>query len=119
MSKLYELLEKIKQRPGMYLGTASITSLRMFLVGYQFARREMRLENQESESDFYKNFQPWLQQKFDVKTVNSWDKIILLYSVDEKEAFTYFFQLLDEFLKRDKTLEVDKSDTVHLPAVKA
>jgi hypothetical protein len=79
----------------------------------------MGLENQESESDFYKNFQPWLQQKFDVKTVNSWDKIILLYSVDEKEGFTYFFQLLDEFLKRDKISEIEKSDAVHLPVAKA
>lgn len=119
MSKLYELLANIKQEPGMYLGAASISSLKMFLVGYQFARREMGLENKDSESDFYKNFQPWVQQKLEVKTVNSWDKIILLYSVDEKEGFTYFFQLLDEFLKRDKNSEVEKPDTMYLPAVNA
>jgi hypothetical protein len=47
MSKLYELLVNIKQQPGMYLGAASITSLRMFLVGYNFARREIGLENQD------------------------------------------------------------------------
>lgn len=68
MSKLYELLANIKQQPGMYLGAVSITSLRMFLVGYNFARQEMGLENQDSESDFYKNFQPWLQQKLKVQT---------------------------------------------------
>jgi hypothetical protein len=113
MSGLYELLPKIKQRPGMYLGVPSITSLRMFVVGYQFARKEMRLDATEAESDFYQNFQPWLQRKFQVQTVNSWDKIILLYSVDEKEAFKYFFELMDEFLARDNNLNDEKLEVLH------
>ncbi|RUS99299.1 hypothetical protein DSM106972_077410 [Dulcicalothrix desertica PCC 7102] len=105
MSKLYELLEKIKLHTWNVFRYSLNNFPKNVLGSYQFARREMGLENQDSEGDFYKNFQPWLQQKLEVKTVNSWDKIILLYSVDEKEGITYFFQLLDEFLKRDKTLE--------------
>ncbi|HBY76035.1 MAG TPA: hypothetical protein DEG47_03275, partial [Cyanobacteria bacterium UBA11148] len=57
-----------------------------------------------------REFQPWIQKRFNVQTVNSWAKIILLYSVDEKEAFTYFFKLLDEFLVRDNNLAVNQGD---------
>jgi hypothetical protein len=31
----------------------------------------------------------------------------LLTCIDEKAAFDYFFQLLDEFLQRDKSQDID------------
>ena len=107
MSILFDLLKKIKTKPGLYLGTASITNLRMFILGYRFARSELGIANTEAESDFYKNFQPWLQNRLSIRTVNAWDKIILLTCIDEKAAFDYFFQLLDEFLQRDKSQDID------------
>ncbi|AFY36225.1 hypothetical protein [Calothrix sp. PCC 7507] len=107
MSSLFNLLEKIKVKPGLYIGTASITHLRMFIVGYRFARSEMSINNTEAESDFYKNFQPWLQNRLSIRTVNAWDKIILLTCIDEKASFDYFFQLLEEFLQRDQSQDVD------------
>jgi hypothetical protein len=107
MSALFNLLENIKNKPGLYLGRASISSLRMFILGYRFSRSELGIANTESESDFYKNFQPWLQNRLSIHTVNAWDKIILLTCIDEKAAFDYFFQLLDEFLQRDKSQDID------------
>lgn len=107
MSTLFELLEKIKSKPGLYLGSASITNLRMFILGYRFARTEVGITNTEAETDFYKNFQPWLQNRLSIRTVNAWDKIILLTCTDEKAGFNYFFQLLDEFIKRDKSQDIE------------
>jgi hypothetical protein len=107
MSSLFDLLEKIKAKPGLYLGTASITHLRMFIMGYRYARSEMGVASTDMESDFYKNFQPWLQNRLSIRTVNAWDKIILLTCIDEKAAFDYFFQLLEEFLQRDRSQDVD------------
>lgn len=107
MSTLFDLLEKIKTKPGLYLGLASITNLRMFVLGYRFARSEVGIANTEAESDFYKNFQPWLQNRLSIRTVNAWDKIVLLTCIDEKAAFDYFFQLLDEFRQRDKSQDID------------
>ncbi len=107
MCTLFDLLEKIKSQPGLFLGTASITNLRMFIIGYRFARAEVGITNTEAESDFYKNFQPWLQNRLSIRTVNAWDKIILLTCIDEKAAFDYFFQLLDEFIQRDKSQDID------------
>jgi len=107
MSTLFDLLEKIKTQPGLYIGTASITNLRMFILGYRLARSEVGITNTEAESDFHKNFQPWLQNRLSIRTVNAWDKLILLTCIDEKAAFDYFFQLLDEFLQRDKSQDID------------
>ncbi|MBD2483956.1 hypothetical protein [Planktothrix sp. FACHB-1365] len=107
MSTLFELLEKIKIKPGLYLGSSSITNLQMFIQGYRFARSEVGIVNTEAESDFYKNFQPWLQNRLSIRTVNAWDKIILLTCIDEKAGFDYFFQLLDEFIQRDKSQDID------------
>ncbi|MGB7441563.1 MAG: hypothetical protein WA919_10880 [Coleofasciculaceae cyanobacterium] len=105
MSGLYGILEKIKQRPGMYLGQPSLSALFMFIVGYKTARLELEITPTEKELEFYREFQPWLQKRFEVNTVSSWTKIILLFSRDEKEAFGYFFELLEEFLNRQKNAE--------------
>jgi hypothetical protein len=116
VSQIFELLEKIRQTPGLYLGTASITTLRHFLVGYKFARQETNFLPTDEELDFYQEFQPWLQSHLQVRTVNSWDKIILLQSIDEKAAFEYFFRLLAEFRQRDRSQDIDPlldSETSH------
>lgn len=108
MSGIFDILEKIKARPGMYIGKASVSDLFVFLAGYKTARREFGIEPTEQETEFYGEFQPWLQKRFQVLSVNSWAKIIMLYSVDEKEGFEYFFQLLDEFWRRNEGLQVDE-----------
>jgi hypothetical protein len=107
MDELFTLLEKIKAKPGLYIGTASISNLRMFLAGYRFAKSEMGITSTDAESDFYKNFQPWLQTRLSIRTVNSWDKMILLKCIDDKAAFNYFFHLLEEFRQRDKNKDID------------
>jgi hypothetical protein len=110
MSGVYELLRKIKARPGMYIGAASVSNLFMFLAGYKTARLELGIEPAQEEMEFYREFQPWLQKRFQVQTVNSWANIIRLYAPDEKEAFNYFFKLLDEFLAREKVADVEPGD---------
>ncbi|NEP48219.1 MAG: hypothetical protein F6K65_05025 [Moorea sp. SIO3C2] len=108
MSGLYEILPKIKAKPGMYIGKPALNDLFMFLVGYKTARRELGIEPSQEEMEFHREFQPWLQKRFEVQTVNSWATIIRFYTHDEKEAFNYFFKLLDEFLKRDKSEEKEE-----------
>jgi hypothetical protein len=107
VSQIFELLEKINQKPGLYIGTASITALRHFLVGYKFARQEIGILPGDAELDFYQEFQPWLQNRFHLQTINSWDKILLFKFLDEKTAFANFFLLLEEFRHRDKSQDID------------
>lgn len=105
---LYNLLERIKQKPGMYLGNCSITRLNMLLVGYSQARMELELPRTVQEQEF-DQFQEWIQHKYNISDSKGWDSIILLNSTDEKEAFYKFFQLFDEFSHsntNDANLEV-------------
>lgn len=107
MSGVYEILTKIKSQPGMYIGRPSISDLFMFLVGYECSRSELGIDNTKEEEDFYAEFQPWLQKKLEITTVSSWSKMIMLYCHDEKAGFEKFFNLLDEFKKRDNNLNTN------------
>jgi hypothetical protein len=115
MSRLFEVLQKIHSKLGMYIGHASVSDLFIFLVGYKTALRELKIQSSEDEMDFYREFQPWLQQKYHVSTSNSWAKIIMLYCVNEKEGFESFFKLLDEFLARGNNLESHEVNTTIHP----
>lgn len=107
MNNVFDLLKQIEQKPGLYLGTVSITALRMFLVGYKHAQQEMAVMPTEEELDFYRKFQPWLQKRLNVHTANGWDKIVLIQSINEKEAFQSFFKLLKKFQQRNKSQNMD------------
>lgn len=94
---LYNLLQRVKQRPGMYLGKRSITRLSMLLMGYGMARRELGLPLTEQEKEFG-GFQDWIQERFKIATTHGWDSIILFHSADERDALDNFFDLLQQFL---------------------
>jgi hypothetical protein len=102
MSDLFEVLEKIRKSPGMYLGRPSVSDLFMFLTGYEFARSEQGIELTDAEESFWDEFQPWLQNKLGIASVTSWAKLIMLSCHDEKAGFELFFRLLDEFSQRNQ-----------------
>lgn len=101
----YHLLERIKQRPGMYIGQCSITRLNMLLVGYSQARMELGLPRTEQEKNFDK-FQEWIESKYNITASLGWDSIILLNSNDEKDAFYKFFQLFEQFHQGEKSTAI-------------
>jgi hypothetical protein len=96
MNDYYDLLQQIQKKPGLYIGSSSISSLYMFLTGYQFARRQLSIPLSAQEREF-REFQPWLQEKFGTTTSQSWSQLILFHAMDERDAFERFFALLEEF----------------------
>lgn len=103
MSNMYDLLKKIQKNPGMYIGYPSVSNLFMFLCGYEIAYQELNIPISAQEEEF-NEFQTWLQKKFNLSTSASWARIILLYSIDERDGFDRFFELFDEFLNRHNYL---------------
>lgn len=99
MSDYCDLLQQIQKEPGLYIGGPSISNLYMFLTGYQFARRQLRIPMSAEEREF-QEFQLWLQEKFGIKTSQSWSQLILFHAVDERDAFERFFALFQEFLRK-------------------
>ena len=105
MSQLYEILAQIKNQPAQYLRQTSLPHLFVFLNGYKIAKRDLRISISSEEQEFYRDFQPWIQKKLKVKTVNSWANIIQLFCINDREAFNYFFELLAEFNQGEKPSE--------------
>jgi hypothetical protein len=92
----YEMLDSIKQRPGMYIGRCSLTRLRSFLDGYMGARADLGIPLTQQEKEF-NQFPDWIQDRFKITSTQSWDSIILFHSADEREALDNFFKLFEEF----------------------
>jgi hypothetical protein len=105
MSQLYDILAEIKNQPTKYLRQTSLPHLFMFLNGYKIAKRDLRISITLQEQEFYRDFQPWIQKKLKVKTVNSWANIIQLFCINDREAFNYFFELLAKFNQGEKPSE--------------
>jgi hypothetical protein len=106
----FDLLQRIKQRPGMYWGKCSITRLRAFLDGYETARAELGFPDTEQQQQL-DGFQEWIQERYQITSTHGWDSIILFFSVDEKDALDKLFKLLEEFLYQAKIVE-DKHNLV-------
>ena len=113
---IFDLLERIEESPGMYLGYPSVQSLFMFLNGYDFARDEAGIELTEDEKIFYDKFQPWLQKRMGVRCVASWAKIIMLFCHDERTGFERFFELLSEFRQQQKGASQQRNEGNGSPA---
>ncbi|MGG6266588.1 hypothetical protein ACQ4M3_24775 [Leptolyngbya sp. AN03gr2] len=104
MAGLFGLLNKIRVKPGMYIGGASVTDLFMFIGGYKTAQHEFGVPTTEAEKHFYREFQPWLQRRLGMTTSRSWAKMLEFRSVNQQEAFESFFRLLDEFCESEAIL---------------
>ena len=98
----YEMLQRIKQRPGMFLGQCSITRLRAFLDGYMGSRSDLGLPPTQQELEF-NQFQEWVQTRFKISSSHGWDSIILFYSADERDALNNFFELFDQFCNSENS----------------
>ena len=97
MDSLLKLLFKIKENPALYFGgRENIALLRAFIDGYIERIRET---DEDSQVTFaLGGFQEFVQKRFGVVSVHSWDRIIDFYSSSDREAFGKFFILLDRYL---------------------
>lgn len=90
---LYDILDKMRERPALYLGSLSITKLEAFINGFRFGQNG---ETQENPSfDGFNDFIDTYYKNYDVA---GWrNKILADHYGNEEEAITQFYQLLDEF----------------------
>lgn len=99
MNREYEFIETIRKRPGMYLGSNSITALWHFLNGCRFALREAGNEPYELfPLDFYFMHEyTKLMYGFYESTAGWRNHILRNCGNDEEKALFKFFELFDEF----------------------
>jgi hypothetical protein len=94
MSPTIELLEEMRGRVPMYIGSNSVAKLASFLRGYQCALEKYGAGR---DDDFLANFQEMTQSRYGVKVSKAWEDIILFQSCDDHEAMELFWQLFDDY----------------------
>jgi ABC-type phosphate/phosphonate transport system ATPase subunit len=77
---------------------------------FVFARCQLRTPQTEQEKQFSK-LPTWIQQKFNIPSSQSWDKVILFFSQDEHTALEQLFKLFNEFVHADNHHEIESVDT--------
>ena len=104
MSPMLSLLQEMRGRLGMYLGTSSLGRLAAFLRGYDLAVE--RLTGQRDP--FLPAFRDWVHQRFH-SSHQSWEETIQSHSGSETEAVKHFWALLDEYLRDHPTAKMTES----------
>ena len=98
MVSIYDDLERVKLRPGMFLGGNSVTYLEKFLAGYQFAVKEERLYTEENIPFAF--FRDYVADKYKISSNTGWCRIILQEAAgSEERGLELFFELLEKFKK--------------------
>lgn len=100
-----ELLEKILDCPGLYIGHASVPRMKAFIDGYEFAKSS---ESSPVRDPLYGGFQDWVARRFQVKTAHSWASIIAFMGLSESGAFTLMKELWKEYKAEIPTIPTDK-----------
>ena len=93
---VFEILQKVRSKPGLFLGATSISRLEAFLAGYDsgLATFKVMLSGYEAFHDFHQ----WVADKLGFSNATSgWCSMILKHSKNEEDALGRFFELLDEF----------------------
>lgn len=99
LESFYEFLDRIRQRPALYLGETSITVFRGYFSG--FLEGSKLLENKEIVTESRK-FNDWVAMRLGFfEGTLGWKNMLLKFeNGDEEKAFAKFFVLLDEFKAR-------------------
>jgi hypothetical protein len=92
-ANLYEILDKIRERPAMYMGEHSLSALYHFINGFYMAHN-----NETYETPSFDGFNDFVGKFYGKYTTAGWKNLILAdHFGNEHEAVTRFYELLDEF----------------------
>ncbi len=97
----FELIERMRERPGFWLGKKSITLMNVFLYGYWIAERDYNIRDEQRQQLFPLNW--WFMHEFakikcnEYESTAGWCNIILNHCGDEEAALDKFYEFFDEF----------------------
>lgn len=94
-------IQDIRVKPQLHLAKATFPLLKAFIDGY--AIREYEL-NGDAECVILDDFQTFVEEHYQEKLALNWASIIQKHSESDKEAFSKFFELFDEYIKSTQVL---------------
>lgn len=95
---IYELINLIREKPGMYIGDPKISTMSAFLNGYELTSMIHNIEGLNVFPPFW-YFNEWAMRTYGwSQSTAGWANIILEENDrDEEKALLVFFDLIDEF----------------------
>jgi hypothetical protein len=100
MPAVPDFLDKIRKRPGLYLGECSVSALYHTIGGYNLALGLHGIEN-DTSLRLPNDFNDWVAYRLHYKeSTSGWKNMILGISQNEAAAFSRFFELLDQHATR-------------------
>ncbi len=104
---LYQVLDKMRERPAMYIGEYSITALYHFIQGFFMA-----CDGGTKEVPSFNGFNDFVGEYYGKYTTAGWKDLILSdHFGNEQEALRHFYTLLDAFRAMSNT--PSSRDIVH------
>jgi hypothetical protein len=94
MGTILDVIQKIRERPGLILGRPSANNLYTFLSGFAYARKD----SSPGDYDFLAGFNQWVHDRYKITSTQGWAKIIEFHSMTETDEMALFWKLLDEYL---------------------
>jgi len=94
MGAILDVIQKIRERPGIILGRPAVSTLHAFLGGFAYARKD----TSPGDYEFLAGFSQWVHQRYEITSTQGWAKIIEFYSLTEADEMALFWKLLDEYL---------------------
>jgi hypothetical protein len=101
MASVFEVLDEVRKRPGMYVGgddtarALQLQNLEQMLCGYSLALRQHRIE--EPVTDFIREFGEYLRKTKGWSTSCGPVVAIIGEAGGDSEAWELFWSLVDEF----------------------
>jgi hypothetical protein len=94
---IYDLLELVRVRPGMWIGEMSGSALQVFLSGF-WAGLEAAHVSLEAETPPFREFHGWIAQRLGVRmNGKGWPTLLLEACGTEEAAFARFWTELDAY----------------------
>ncbi len=89
-----ELVSRIAERPGMFLGEATLSRFHAFLLGWMLESTDQHTE------EVMKGFQNWIATRYRMTTSHSWAEIIRFYSANDVAALGEALALFKEYFEQ-------------------
>ena len=97
-NRIIIMLQKLHDRPGVYIGRKSLERLTTFISGYI----QCLYDIEGSCPDFLPGFQKYIEARYGLKDnifiFRHWSEIISFFNATEDEAFDEFYELLKQYL---------------------
>lgn len=93
MATILDILERIRAKPGLFLGRPSASTLHAFLSGFALARKE----TDAGDYEFLAGFNRWVLERYKITSNQGWAKIIQFQSLTDDDEMNLFWKLFDEY----------------------